>query len=154
MIIGYKKKKLGHLSEKLSGNVPRAGWRAVFWSEIVFPICMAILFVIAYIFVKSVPDPKYPPSPLIRIAVISNGPIVWNAVVLLVLLWLWFGITCNVSTCTRVHCHCSDTCFCSCLRLLLSSYLILTVSMPHFSVRFVAQFILIFYHSLARPSQQ
>jgi len=87
MITGYKKKKLGHPSEKLSGDVPRAGWRAVFWSEIVFPICMAILFVIAYMFVKSIPDTSgnYPPSPLIRIAVISIGPIVWNAAVLLVL---------------------------------------------------------------------
>jgi 1,3-beta-glucan synthase len=48
---------------------------------------MAILFVIAYLFVKSFPDStgKYPPSPLIRIAVISLGPIVWNAAILLFL---------------------------------------------------------------------
>ncbi|KAF9525252.1 1,3-beta-glucan synthase [Crepidotus variabilis] len=87
MITGYKKKKLGHPSEKLSGDVPRAGWRSVWWSEIIFPICMAILFVIAYMFVKSFPNPdgKFPPSPLIRIAVISLGPIVWNAAILLVL---------------------------------------------------------------------
>ncbi|KAF5348770.1 hypothetical protein D9756_009724 [Leucocoprinus leucothites] len=88
MITGYKKKKLGHPSEKLSGDVPRAGWRAVLWSEVIFPIFMAILFVIAYMFVKSFPDPEthqFPPSPLIRIAVISLGPIVWNAAVLLTL---------------------------------------------------------------------
>lgn len=86
MITGYKKKKLGHPSEKLSGDVPRAGWRAVIFSEIIFPITLAILFVIAYMFVKSFPvDGKQPPSPLIRIAVISLGPIVWNAAVLLVL---------------------------------------------------------------------
>lgn len=87
MITGYKKKKLGHPSEKLSGDVPRAGWRAVIWSEVIFPICLAILFVIAYLFVKSFPGPngQIPPSPLIRIAVISLGPIVWNAAVLLVL---------------------------------------------------------------------
>ncbi|KAF8964745.1 1,3-beta-glucan synthase [Flammula alnicola] len=87
MITGYKKKKLGHPSEKLSGDVPRAGWRAVIFSEVIFPICMAVLFVIAYMFVKSFPnaDGKSPPSPLIRIAVISLGPIVWNAAVLLVL---------------------------------------------------------------------
>ncbi|KAF6751110.1 1,3-beta-glucan synthase [Ephemerocybe angulata] len=86
MITGYKKKRLGKPSEKLSGDVPRATWRAVIFSEIIFPICMAILFVIAYLFVKSFPDPetgKYPPSPLIRIAVVSLGPIVWNAAVLL-----------------------------------------------------------------------
>jgi hypothetical protein len=87
MITGYKKKKLGHPSEKLSGDVPRASWRAVIFSEIIFPVFMAILFVIAYLFVKSFPDStgRFPPSPLIRIAVISLGPIVWNAAVLLFL---------------------------------------------------------------------
>src|SRR5882757_3057010 len=87
MITGYKKKKLGHPSEKLSGDVPRASWRAVIFSEVLFPVFMAVLFVIAYLFVKSFPDStgRYPPSPLIRIAVISLGPIVWNAAILLVL---------------------------------------------------------------------
>lgn len=86
MITGYKKKRLGHPSERLSGDVPRAGWRAVIFSEVIFPIVMAILFIIAYMFVKSFPDKdrKQPPSPLIRIAVVSLGPIVWNAAVLLV----------------------------------------------------------------------
>jgi 1,3-beta-glucan synthase len=85
MITGYKKKRLGHPSEKLSGDVPRAGWRAVLFSEVIFPLFMAVLFVVAYMFVKSFPDRdgNQPPSPLIRIAVISLGPIVWNAAVLL-----------------------------------------------------------------------
>lgn len=43
MITGYKKKRLGHPSEKLSGDISRAGWRAVFFSEIIFPIFMAAL---------------------------------------------------------------------------------------------------------------
>lgn len=87
MITGYKKKRLGHPSERLSGDVPRAKWRAVIFSEIIFPIVMATLFVIAYMFVKSFPDKdgKQPPSPLIRIAIVSIGPVVWNAGVLLVL---------------------------------------------------------------------
>lgn len=87
MITGYKKKRLGHPSEKLSGDVPRASWRAIIFSEVIFPIFMAVLFVIAYMFVKSFPgsNGKQPPSPLIRIAVISLGPIVWNAAILLVL---------------------------------------------------------------------
>nr|GAT52097.1 1,3-beta-glucansynthase [Mycena chlorophos] len=88
MITGYKKKKLGHPSEKLSGDVPRAGWRSVLWTEVAFPWIMAILFVIAYMFVKSFRDPttgKFPPSPLIRILVIALGPIAWNAMVLLLL---------------------------------------------------------------------
>ncbi|KAJ3505192.1 hypothetical protein NMY22_g17669 [Coprinellus aureogranulatus] len=84
MITGYKKKSLRKPSLKLSGDVPHATWRAVIFSEIVFPVCMAILFVIAYLFVKSFPvDGKLPPSPLIRIAVISLGPVVWNPAVLL-----------------------------------------------------------------------
>lgn len=86
MITGYKKKKLGLPSDKMSGDVPRAGWRAVIFSEVIFPIVMAVLFTIAYIFVKSFPDStgKLPPNPLIRIAIIALGPIVWNAAVLLV----------------------------------------------------------------------
>jgi len=87
MITGYKKKKLGHPSEKLSGDVPRAGWRAVIVSEVIFPTVMAVLFIIGYMFVKAFPatNGKLPPAPLIRIAVISLGPIVWNAAILLVL---------------------------------------------------------------------
>lgn len=90
MITGYKKKRLGLPSEKLSGDVPRAKWRAVIFSEVIFPVVMAILFIIAYMFVKAFPDTtgKLPPSPLIRIAVISLGPIVWNAAVLLVLFFI------------------------------------------------------------------
>jgi 1,3-beta-glucan synthase len=86
MITGYKKKKLGHPSEKLSGDVPRAGWRAVIFAEVIFPTVMAVLMVVSYMFVKSFPDRNghQPPSPLIRIAVVSIGPIVWNAAVLLV----------------------------------------------------------------------
>ncbi|KAF8911358.1 1,3-beta-glucan synthase [Mucidula mucida] len=69
MITGYKKKKLGHPSEKLSGDLPRATWHAVLFSEVIFPAVMAILFVIAYMFVKSFPvDGEIPPSPLVRIA--------------------------------------------------------------------------------------
>ena len=72
MITGYKKKRLGHPSEKLSGDVPRAGWRAVIFSEVLFPIVTAILFVVAYMFVKSFPvNGKQQPPPLIRIAVIA-----------------------------------------------------------------------------------
>jgi len=87
MITGYKRKKLGHPSERQSGDVPRAGWRAVIISEVLFPIMMAVIFVIAYMFVKAFPDANgnQPPSPLTRIAVIALGPIVWNAGVLLAL---------------------------------------------------------------------
>ena len=90
MITGYKKKKLGHPSEKLSGDVPRATWRAVLYSEILLPIFGAALFIIAYMFVKSFPDRRGNPnpSPLIRICVIAIGPVVWNAAVLMTLFFV------------------------------------------------------------------
>lgn len=55
------------------------------FSEIIWPICLAALFIVGYMFVKSFPDREgnQPPSPLIRIAVVSIGPIVWNATILL-----------------------------------------------------------------------
>lgn len=85
MITGYKKKKLGHPSEKLSGDVPRASWRSVIFVEVLWPICSSIIFVVAYMFVKSFPDKdgNQHPSPLIRIAVIAIGPVVWNAAILI-----------------------------------------------------------------------
>jgi 1,3-beta-glucan synthase len=90
MITGYKKKKLGHPSEKLSGDVPRATWKTVIFEEIVWPLVMAALFIVAYMFVKSFPDRNgnLNPSPLIRIAVISIGPVVWNAAVLMTLFFI------------------------------------------------------------------
>jgi 1,3-beta-glucan synthase len=48
MVTGYKKKRLGHPSEKLMGDVPRAAWRAVLFSEILSPIALAVIFVVAY----------------------------------------------------------------------------------------------------------
>jgi 1,3-beta-glucan synthase len=89
-ITGYKKKKLGHPSEKLSSDVPRAGWRTVLLGEILFPTSMAVMLTIAYMFVKSFPDENgnSPASPLVRIAVVALGPIVWNSVVLLTLFFI------------------------------------------------------------------
>ncbi|ESK93794.1 1,3-beta-glucansynthase [Moniliophthora roreri MCA 2997] len=98
MITGYKKKKLGHPSEKLSGDVPRASWKAVLFSEVIWPICVAIIFVNAYLFVKSFPQNgrngtgtiavNDKPSALIRIAIIAIGPIVWNAAILMGLFFI------------------------------------------------------------------
>ncbi|GAA94585.1 glycosyltransferase family 48 protein [Mixia osmundae IAM 14324] len=82
-VTGFKKKRLGHPSEKLSTDVPRAGWRVIVFSEILAPIMFATIFVIAYAFVKSFADPQV--NALLRIAIISLGPIVWNAVLLAVL---------------------------------------------------------------------
>ncbi|KIL69738.1 glycosyltransferase family 48 protein [Amanita muscaria Koide BX008] len=86
MITGYKRKRLGHPSEKLSGDAPRARWRSVIFTEVIWPICTATLFVIAYMFVKSFTVDA--PSPLIRIAVIAIGPLAWSAMVLLTLFFI------------------------------------------------------------------
>ncbi|KAH8117447.1 1,3-beta-glucan synthase, partial [Phellopilus nigrolimitatus] len=87
MITGFKRKKLGQPSDKMSGDTPRARWKTVVFSEVIGPLLMSALFIIAYMFVKSFPDQNghQPPSPLIRIALIAVGPMVWNAAVLLAL---------------------------------------------------------------------
>ncbi|KAG8850376.1 1,3-beta-D-glucan synthase [Tulasnella sp. 330] len=88
-ITGYKKKKLGHPSEKFSSDGPRAKLRNVLFSEVIGPICMAITFSIAYMFVGSFPVVgKTPPSSLIRLGVVALGPMVWNAAVLLILFFV------------------------------------------------------------------
>lgn len=90
MITGFKKKKLGHPSEKLSADVPRAKWRALIFSEILWPIAHAIILVVAYMFVKSFPNQngQQNPSPLIRIGIIAVGPVAWNAAILLGLFFI------------------------------------------------------------------
>ena len=85
-VTGYKKKRLGHPSEKLAGDVPRAGWRTILFAEVIAPLVSAAIFVIAYAFVKSIHRVTDPPMGAItRIAIIALGPIVWNAAVLLIL---------------------------------------------------------------------
>ncbi|PWN41792.1 putative 1,3-beta-D-glucan synthase subunit [Ceraceosorus guamensis] len=85
-VTGYKKKRLGHPSEKLAGDVPRASWRTILFGEIVGPIIQAIVFTVAYAFVKSFHERGDPPMGAIaRLAIIALGPLVWNAAVLLVL---------------------------------------------------------------------
>ena len=61
-------------------------WQAVIFSEVIFPTVMAFIFVIAYMFVKlflTTPGKANAPL-LISTVVVSLGPIIWNAAVLLV----------------------------------------------------------------------
>ena len=51
-VTGFKKKRLGHPSEKLSTDVPRASWRVIIFSEIFSPLAFAVILTIAYVFVK------------------------------------------------------------------------------------------------------
>ena len=76
MITGYKRKKLGLPSDKSAGSdTPRATLRAIFLSEIIMPTCKAILFVVAYVFMKSFPQVtgRENASPLVQIAIVSLG---------------------------------------------------------------------------------
>lgn len=85
-ITGFKKKRLGHPSEKLATDVPRAGWTTVLVSEILSPVALAVLVTICYLFVKSFADPQI--NALLRIAVIALGPIVANMAILVVLFFV------------------------------------------------------------------
>lgn len=51
-ITGFKKKKMGHPSEKLSSDTPRATARIVIFHEILGPLFLAIILTVAYLFVK------------------------------------------------------------------------------------------------------
>jgi len=85
-VTGYKKKRLGHPSEKLAGDVPRAGWRTILFAEVLGPIFMAVTYTVAYAFVKSFHQTGDPPQGgIVRVVIISLGPILWNAAVLLIL---------------------------------------------------------------------
>ncbi|CAG8558559.1 9541_t:CDS:2, partial [Ambispora leptoticha] len=87
MTTGYKRKRLGHPSEKLVGDVPKPSFAVIFVSEILWPFLTALLCVIAFMFVRSF-DPTAPNSPnkgksaLIRVGVIAFGPILLNAAML------------------------------------------------------------------------
>jgi len=89
MITRYKKKKLGHPSEKLSGDVPHTGWRAVIVSEDISPLVMVFLFIVTYMFVKSFHDPNgNNPQVLLFVLPSFRSAIVWNPAVLLTLFWV------------------------------------------------------------------
>ncbi|KAF2835939.1 glycosyltransferase family 48 protein [Patellaria atrata CBS 101060] len=75
-ITGYKRKALGDPSSKLSGDVPRARFRNVLFSEIISP-----LFLVAVGVIEENNDGKdlRPTHSLIRVALCAFGPIAVNA---------------------------------------------------------------------------
>ncbi|KAK4056301.1 1,3-beta-D-glucan synthase [Microbotryomycetes sp. JL221] len=81
-ITGFKKKRMGHPSEKLATDVPRASWRVIAFNEVVLPVGLAVILTIVYLFVKSFADPSI--NALLRIMVVAIGPVLLNAVILLV----------------------------------------------------------------------
>lgn len=104
-ITGFKRKRLGLPSEKLSSDMPRAPWRAIIIGEILGPLALAIIFVICYLFVQSFPGNIYPGNTvqvpaLLRIAVVAIGPIVFNMALLLVLFLLSLFLGPCINSCT------------------------------------------------------
>ncbi|BGO97177.1 1,3-beta-glucan synthase component GSC2 [Rhodotorula toruloides] len=85
-VTGFKKKRMGHPSEKLTPDTPRARWKTIVANEILAPLALAIILTVAYLFVKSLADPQV--DALLRIAVIALGPIVFNLVLLFVLFFV------------------------------------------------------------------
>ncbi|KAI1314525.1 1,3-beta-D-glucan synthase [Mortierella claussenii] len=85
---GYKRKRLGHPSEKLGGDIPRANFFVIFVSEIVFPLLQMALCVICYMFVRSFPSEVTEQgaavftSGLLRVGIFALGPLLANAGVL------------------------------------------------------------------------
>lgn len=99
-VTGFKRKRLGLPSEKLSSDMARAPWRAILVGEIIGPICLAILMVVCYLFVSSFPRDGVTTPGLLRIAVIALGPIVWNMAFLLVLFLISLFLGPCLNNCT------------------------------------------------------
>ncbi|KAK2874970.1 hypothetical protein FQN49_001903 [Arthroderma sp. PD_2] len=98
-ITGYKRKVLGSPSEKLSGDIPRAHFTNIFFSEIVGPLVLVIVTIIPYLFINAQTgvtkeeNPKatiQPTNSLLRVGIVALGPIGLNAAVLLGM----FGMAC------------------------------------------------------------
>jgi len=94
-LTGYKRKALGVPSEKLSGDVPRAHFTSVFFSEIVGPLVLVCLTLIPYLFINAQTGVtgatlEKPTNSLIRVAIVAFAPIAVNAGVLAAL----FGMAC------------------------------------------------------------
>ncbi|BEJ14560.1 hypothetical protein CspHIS471_0403270 [Cutaneotrichosporon sp. HIS471] len=104
-VTGFKRKRLGLPSEKLSSDMPRAPWRAIIVGEILGPLALAILFIICYLFVQSFPGNIFDGNTvqvpaLLRIAVVSVGPIVFNMALLLVLFLVSVFLGPCINSCT------------------------------------------------------
>ncbi|OXV11226.1 hypothetical protein Egran_01011 [Elaphomyces granulatus] len=81
-ITGYKRKVLGVPSEKLSGDVPRAGLTNIFFSEIIGPLVLVAVTLIPYLYINAQTGVQNNPTPtnsLIRVGVVAFAPIGVNA---------------------------------------------------------------------------
>ncbi|KAG0346911.1 1,3-beta-D-glucan synthase [Podila humilis] len=104
-ITGYKRKRLGHPSEKLGGDVPKANFWVIFVSEIVFPMIQMVMCVTCYMFVRSFPGVNAQgevvfTSGLLRVGVFAFAPLILNAAVLAAL----FGVSILLGPCMNLCC--------------------------------------------------
>lgn len=109
-ITGYKRKQLGTPSDKNGGDIPRAHFTNIFFSEVIGPLILVIFTLIPYCFINAQtgfiytsdsPFPKAKPTnSLIRIAIIAFAPIAINAGMLLGL----FGMACCMGPCLMMCC--------------------------------------------------
>jgi 1,3-beta-glucan synthase len=96
-VTGYKRKALGDPSSKLSGDVPRAQFSNIFFSEVFGPLVLVVVTLIPYLFINSqvgVGEGNNPDkdirksSSLIRVGVVALAPIAINAGALLVFFFM------------------------------------------------------------------
>lgn len=114
-ITGYKRKALGDPSSKLSGDVPRASFGNIFFSEILGPLVLVAVTLIPYLFInaqtgvldadrsldsKGAPTTIKATNSLIRVALVAFGPIAVNAGVLAGL----FGMACCMGPLLSICC--------------------------------------------------
>jgi 1,3-beta-glucan synthase len=95
-ITGYKRKVLGDPSAALSGDIPRAHFTNIFFSEVVGPLVLVAVTLIPYLFINAQTGVKENDSSatatnaLIRVAIVAFAPIAINAGVLAAM----FGMAC------------------------------------------------------------
>lgn len=98
-ITGYKRKVLGVPSEKMSGDVPRAGFTNILFAEIIGPLVLVVATLVPYLFINAQTGVKYATTPtgvpikdssggfaavqptnaLIRVGIVALAPIGINA---------------------------------------------------------------------------
>lgn len=102
---GYKKKIIGDVSEKGTNDTKKSRISNIFLTELFIPLCIVVFDITAYTFinaqtgVRSVP----PTNSLLRLGIVTFFPILFNAVILLVL----FCLSCFAAP--LMSCFCKKT---------------------------------------------
>ena len=112
-ITGYKRKVVGEPSSKLAGDIPRAHFTNIFFSEIVSPLILFIVTLIPYIFINSLvgvdkdnPLNKAnvgqikPTASIIRVVAVGLAPVAVNAGVAIGM----FGMACCMGPILSICC--------------------------------------------------